>query len=96
MTKYWIVYRDIQDFPRKSFERIDAPKPGDRIVKDQKFPGMYGYPDMYVRRHHIHIDAETVVNLITYTEHELAPGAERQEIMRLLEKFLDGLGAKEK
>jgi hypothetical protein len=74
MTEYWIVYRDITGFPRQQFERIDPPKPGELLVRDQVFPGAYGYPTMYIRKHHVHLADQIIMNLITYTERE--PNAE--------------------
>ena len=71
MTEHWIIYRDVAEFPRKQFERIDAPKPGEKVIKDQVFPAAHGFAAMYIKRHHIHI-GEAVVNLITYTEVELS------------------------
>lgn len=67
----WVVYRDVTGFPRQQFERLPKPKPGDLVIRDLVLPGMYGFPDMYVRKHHFHIN-EDVVHLITYTERELS------------------------
>src|SRR4051794_8988304 len=67
MNTQWIIYRDIADFPRKVLERMPRPKPGDKVIKDQVFPAMYGYPAIYIKNHELMID-EIAVHLITYTE----------------------------
>jgi hypothetical protein len=67
MAEQWIIYRDVTGFPRKRFERMAAPGPGELLIKDQVFPGDAGFPAMYIRRHRVQLDV-VVVNLITYTE----------------------------
>ncbi len=71
MKEHWIVYRDVAEYPRKTFERINAPMAGDRLIKEQVIPGAFGFPPVYIRHHHVHVGDE-VVNLITYTETELS------------------------
>jgi len=68
----WIVYRDVEDFPRKQFEILPPPQPGQVVVKPTILPGAFGYPDMHISvRVGMSGDASTVINLITYTEHKL-------------------------
>jgi hypothetical protein len=82
--EYWIVYRDVTGFPRKQFEKIDAPKAGDKVIKDMVMPGMFDYPSMYIRSRRVPFIGGDVVNLITYTEKELS----REEVMSRFDDFL--------
>lgn len=71
MNEHWFVYRDVEDFPRKSFERMPPPKRGDALIRDQVFPGAFGKKDMYIKLYTIGIGTE-LVRLIAYTEAPLS------------------------
>lgn len=63
----WFVYRDVEDFPRKQFERLATPKKGDRVIRDQVFPGAFGKKDMHIKLHTVAVGT-ILIRLITYTE----------------------------
>ena len=66
----WVVYRDVEDFPRKQFEIISPS--GGLVIKPMILPGAFGYPDTHISvRVGMSGDAATVINLITYTEYKL-------------------------
>jgi hypothetical protein len=64
---YWLIYRDVADFPRKQFSRMRAPRPTDLLISDSVLPGMHDYADMYVQRHECVVEGQAVT-LISYTE----------------------------
>lgn len=81
----WVTYRDVADYPRKQFE-VMAPPPAEALtVKNQKIPGEFGYPDMYIAWHHQNIKG-SMVHLVTYTEHKLRQ-SEINNLLRLALKF---------
>jgi len=65
----WIVYRDVEDFPRKQFE-VMPPPAGGLVIKPMVLPGAFGYPDTHIRVR-VGMIESTVINLIAYTELKL-------------------------
>jgi hypothetical protein len=69
MTKgdIWVAYRDIADYPRQQFERLDPPTDEALQVKPGIIPGMFGLPDVPIAWHTGNIQG-VMVHLVTYTE----------------------------
>jgi hypothetical protein len=76
-VKFWLSYHDIPDAPRNQFRVLPTPGVGDRVVSEGKFPGAYGFSDIFIT----HIAFEYVagskrfdVMVIAYTEVQLLAG----------------------
>lgn len=83
LIKY-IVYRDLKaDGFNNVYEIVEEElSSNSKVVKDNVIPGMYGYPDMYIRKFKV----KTGTNLeeyliISYTDYELTK-AKKLKIMR--------------
>jgi hypothetical protein len=82
----WLAYRDVADYPRKSFERLAPPPTGAQLIKSQVIPGLHGYKDMHVNWHEATTRGGVTIRLVTYTESPLSE-KEHQEIIEAAFKF---------
>ena len=65
----WLIFRDIEGYPRKQFEYIGSPRTDHMVSNIGKFRRS-GYNDYYVMRYHTKFD-QTDLTVISYTEKEL-------------------------
>ncbi len=66
-----MVYRDLKrDGYDNHCEFCEPPKPGQKIIKSQIIPGMYGFPDMYIRYLGMNF-RDKEYRIISYTDYEV-------------------------
>lgn len=91
----WLAYRDVADYPRKSFERLAPPPAGAVLIKSQVIPGLHGYKDIHVNWHEATTRGEVTIRLVTYTESPLGEKEHKEIIGKAFEFATRGPAALE-
>ncbi len=81
MTDYYLIYRDIEDYPDQIKTVILAPPTDDAFVQNGILPGLHGMKPIYIRWWERSIGKDTF-NIVTYTHHDM----KTRELKSILKK----------